>query len=101
MKEMIQKFIVFVVFLDFGGSGDLPEAASKKVPKKTSKTQFHLSVLGSYFGSFFAQNRIRSHFVGVYFSTCFWHCFWGASGTNLVRFGVNLENWVFMTNLIF
>ena len=73
------------------GSGGLPEAASKRGSKKTSKSHFRQSVLGSYSGTFFDQNRIRRHLLGVYFYACFWHCFCHASGTNLVHFCVILQ----------
>ena len=92
IQKVIHKLCFFAILSWFWGSGGLPEAASKRGPKKTSKDQIPQSVLGSYFGTLFAQNRIRNHFCGVYFYACFWHCFWRASGTNLIRFSVILRS---------
>ena len=75
-------------FHDYGGSGGIPETASKKYPKKTPKVRRSQTISGSYFGSFFAQNQIRRHFFGVYFYGYFCYRFWEASGTNLKGFCV-------------
>ena len=69
-------------------SGGSLEAASKTVPNKTPKRQRWQTILGGYFGAFWAPDLLFVHCVCDDLYAYFWHRFWGASGPNFEDLGV-------------